>query len=225
MDQTILKSHVEKSKDFKGSGFLRWQQKMLFYLTSLHVSCVFTDSKQVDLYMVDGQNVPTEAQFKQLVLKIRVEEDNRMNEKADANSIEPNANIVGESSFKSKSKHKNKCKKGGGSGKKSSKDEKKDYTKQKNNNFKKVYHCWVCATKHIYSSRRMFVSYQKVNEPEPMFMGNETTLKIKGKGKVILELTSGKDLVHSNVLNVPNITKNLTSGPILSNKGFKLVFE
>ncbi|GJY75584.1 hypothetical protein Tco_0480700 [Tanacetum coccineum] len=45
--------------------------------------------------------------FKQLVLKISVEEDNRMNEKADANSIEPNANIVGEISSKSKSNHKN----------------------------------------------------------------------------------------------------------------------
>nr|GEW23325.1 putative plastid-lipid-associated protein 13, chloroplastic [Tanacetum cinerariifolium] len=43
--------------------------------------------------------------------------DNRMNEKADANSIEPNANMDG----------------------------KKDFTQQKNNNFKKVYHYWVCG--------------------------------------------------------------------------------
>ncbi|GJT32531.1 ribosomal protein L9/RNase H1 [Tanacetum coccineum] len=71
----------------------------------------------------------------------------------------------------------------------------------------------------------MFVSYEKVNELEPMFMGNETSSKIEGKGKVILKLTSGKDLVLSNVLHVPNITKNLISGPILSNKGFKLVIE
>ncbi|PWA74383.1 hypothetical protein CTI12_AA254300 [Artemisia annua] len=27
----------------------------------------------------------------------------------------------------------------------SSKDKKKDYTQQKSNNFKKVYHCWVCG--------------------------------------------------------------------------------
>ncbi|GJW79895.1 retrovirus-related pol polyprotein from transposon TNT 1-94 [Tanacetum coccineum] len=71
----------------------------------------------------------------------------------------------------------------------------------------------------------MFVSYQKVNELEPMFMGNGTSSKIEGKGKVILKLTSGKDLVLSNVLHVPNITKNLISGPILSDKGFKLVIE
>ncbi|GKF36458.1 BTB/POZ domain-containing protein NPY2, partial [Tanacetum coccineum] len=145
---------------------------MLFYLTSLHVSYVLTDSEPVDQYLVDGENVSTEAQmadyeraasqwnhneynfmndakpvrsFDQLVLKIRVEEDNRMIEKADANLIEPNANLVGESSSKSKSNHKNKGKNSGGSGQKHSKDGKKDYTQQKNNNFKKVYHCWVCG--------------------------------------------------------------------------------
>nr|GEX46500.1 Pol polyprotein [Tanacetum cinerariifolium] len=171
---------------------------------------------------------------------------------------------------------------GGGSGKKYSKDGKKDYTQQKNNNFKKVYHCWVCGksghtskdyrhkkenrgknskgnfnqenhvqspkefarviesflttnvvdwwydtgcTKYICNSRRMFVSYKKVNELKPMFMRNGTSSKIEGKGKVLLKLTSGKDLVLSNVLHMPNITKNLISGPILSNKGFKLVIE
>ncbi|GJT09220.1 DNA polymerase zeta catalytic subunit-like protein [Tanacetum coccineum] len=229
MDQAILKSHVEKPKKFKGSDFHRWQQKMLFYLTSLHVSYVLTDSELVDSYMVDGENVPTEekmadyeratsqwnhneyncrnyilnalddslydiystfssareiweslekkymtqvACFKKFVvekflnfkmndakpvvkqveeLQIIVHEmkvegmDNRMIEKADANSIEPNENLVGESSSKSKSNHKNKGKNGGGSGQKYSKDGKKDYTQQKNNNFKKVYHCWVCG--------------------------------------------------------------------------------
>ena len=61
MDQTVLKSHVEKPEKFKGSDFRRWQQKMLFYLTSLHLSYVLTDSEPVDPYMMDGQNVPTEA--------------------------------------------------------------------------------------------------------------------------------------------------------------------
>nr|GEZ53978.1 hypothetical protein [Tanacetum cinerariifolium] len=50
------------------------------------------------------------------------------------------------------------------------------------------------ATKHIFNSRRMFVSYQK-------------------------------DLLLSNVLHVSNITKNMISGLILSNKGFTVVFE
>ncbi|GJU96119.1 pol polyprotein [Tanacetum coccineum] len=38
------------------------------------------------------------------------------------------------------------------------------------------------ATKHKCNSRRMFVSYQKVNEPDPMFMRKETASKIDGKG-------------------------------------------
>ncbi|GKE80085.1 hypothetical protein Tco_1550085, partial [Tanacetum coccineum] len=71
----------------------------------------------------------------------------------------------------------------------------------------------------------MFVSYQKVNEPEPIFTGNGVASKIEGKGKVILKLTSKMDLVLSNVLHVPNITKDIIFGPILSNKGFKLVSE
>ncbi|GJX30957.1 DNA polymerase zeta catalytic subunit-like protein [Tanacetum coccineum] len=188
--------------------------------------------KNFKLYL---KHLTDDISFKQLVLKIRVEEDNMMIEKADANLIEPNANLVGESSSKSKSNHKNKGKM------KYSKNGKKDYTQQKNNNFKKVYHCWVCGkprhkakdcrhkkehgggnsegnsqpskpcavskifagviesflttnvvdwwydtgcTKHICNSRRMFVSYQKVNESEPMFMGNGTASKIEGKGKV-----------------------------------------
>nr|GEX09429.1 hypothetical protein [Tanacetum cinerariifolium] len=225
MDQTILKSHVEKPEKFKRSDFRCWHQNMLFYLTSFHVSYVLTDSKPVDPYMVDGQNVPIEAQmtdyeraasqwnhneyncrnyilnalddslydiystfatareiweslekkyktqvacskkfiaekflnFKMndakpvvkqveelqiIIHEMELEGSNRMNEQADANSIEPNANMVGESSSKSKLNHKNKGK-NGGSGQKYSKDGKKDYTQQKNNYFKKVYHCWV----------------------------------------------------------------------------------
>nr|GEY98731.1 Pol polyprotein [Tanacetum cinerariifolium] len=195
MDQAILKSHVEKPKMFKGSDFRRWQQKMLFYLTSLHVSYVLMDSEPVEPYMVDGEN-----------------------------------------------------------------DEKKHYTQQKNNNFKKVYNCWVCGkpwrkakdcrhkkehrgrnsggnsnqANHVQFLKefaRVIESFLTTNvidwwyDTEPMFMGNGTSSKIKGKGKVILKLTSGKDLVISNVLHVPNITKNLISGPILSNNGFKLVTE
>ncbi|XP_024963832.1 uncharacterized protein LOC112504107 [Cynara cardunculus var. scolymus] len=43
MDQSnIMKNHMEKPEKFKGSDFYCWQQKMLFYLTTLHVSNVLT---------------------------------------------------------------------------------------------------------------------------------------------------------------------------------------
>nr|GEU49243.1 DNA-directed RNA polymerase subunit beta' [Tanacetum cinerariifolium] len=295
MDQTILKSHVEKPEKLKGSDFCRWQQKMLFYLTSLHVSYVLTDSEPVDPYMVDGHNVPTEAQmadyeknhwkrntelklhvlrnllfegmgincnflvgsiieklsqswknfklyfkhltddmsFEQLVLKIRVEEDNRMNEKAEQIQLNKMQTWLEKALLNPSRTTKNKGK-NGGSGQKYSKDGKKDYTKQKNNNFKKVYHCWVCGKpchkakdcchKKEYGGGNSGGNSNQANHNQCSW-GNETASKIEGKGKVILKLTSGKDLVLSNVLHVPNITKNMISGPILSNKGFKLVFE
>ncbi|GJZ72548.1 hypothetical protein Tco_0636399 [Tanacetum coccineum] len=175
MDQTIQKSHVEKPKKFKGFDFCHLQQKMLFYLTSLHVSYVLTNSEPIDPYVVDGPNVSTEVQmasyeraasqwnhneyncknyilnalddslhniystfatareiWKSLEKKYMTQVAyNKINEKADANSIEPNANMVGESSSKSKSNQKNKGKNGSGSRQKQSKDEKKDYTQKR----------------------------------------------------------------------------------------------
>ena len=428
--QSIIKTHVEKPEKFKGSDFRRWQQKMLFYLTTLHVSNVLTDdspSPPIGTTTAEGTTPPSEAQmaehqravetwntneyncrnyilnalddslydiystmttareiweslekkyktevacskkfvigkfmnfkmvdtksvlkqveeiqviahdlevegmginsnflvgsiieklppswknfklylkhltddmsFEQLVLRIRVEEDNRLNEKADANSLEPSANFVGEAST-SRTKHNNK--KGKQGSKNSSKDGKNHGPNKKN--FKKNSGpCYVCgkighkakdcrfrrgqggnnggnnrgnnggnngnnggnsgggnsgqanmvespnqfvaviqtnmvsncvdwwidtgATRHICNSRTMFSTYQKVSDSEPMFMGNGSTAKVEGKGKVKLQLTSEKELVLCDVLHVPEITKNLISGPILSNKGFKLVFE
>ncbi|GJW80271.1 hypothetical protein Tco_0144246 [Tanacetum coccineum] len=157
MDQAILKSHVEKPEKFKGSDFRRWQQKMLFYLTSLHVSYVLTDSEPVDPYLVNYiLNALDDSLY-------------------DIYSTFATAREIWESL------------------------EKKYMTQV------------ACCTKYICNSRMMFVSYQKVNELEPMFIGNGNSSKIEGKGKVILKLTSGKDLVLSNVLHVPNITKNLIS--------------
>ena len=58
-----------------------------------------------------------------------------------------------------------------------------------------------------------------------MFMGNASITRIEGRGKFTLKLTSRKDLVLSEVLHVPSLTENLVFGPILSKKGFKVVFE
>ncbi|GKB53653.1 pol polyprotein [Tanacetum coccineum] len=273
MDQTILKSHVEKPEKFKGSDFRRWQQKINYILNALddslydiystfatareileslekkyrtQVACSkkFVVGKFLNFKMNDAKPVVKQVEELQIIVHEMEVEDNRMIEKADASSIEPNTNLVGESSSKSKSNHKNKGKNGGGSGQKYSKDGKKDYTQQKNNNFKKVYHCWVCGKpghkakdcrhkkEHIGGNSRgnsnqanHVQSLKEFDGVKPMFMGNGTSSKIKGKGKVILKLTSGKDLVLSNMLYVPNINNNLISGPILSNKGFKLVIE
>ena len=56
-------------------------------------------------------------------------------------------------------------------------------------------------------------------------MRNSSTSKVEGKGKVILKMTSRKELTLNDVLHVPKIRKNLVSGSLLSKKGFRLVFE
>ena len=81
------------------------------------------------------------------------------------------------------------------------------------------------ATRHICSDKKMFSSYEAINDGEQLFMGNSSTSKVEGKGKVILKMTSEKELTFNDVLHVPEIRKNLVSGSLLSKKGFRLVFE
>ena len=81
------------------------------------------------------------------------------------------------------------------------------------------------ATRHICSDKKMFSSYEAINDGEQLFMGNSSTSKVEGKGKVILKMTSRKELTLNDVLPVLEIRKNLVSGSLLSKKGFMLIFE
>ena len=80
------------------------------------------------------------------------------------------------------------------------------------------------ATRHVCSDKKMFSSYQTIDNGEQLFMGNSSSSKVEGQGKVVLKMTSGKELTLNDVLHVPEIQKNLKSGSLLSKKGFKLVF-
>ena len=80
------------------------------------------------------------------------------------------------------------------------------------------------ATRHVCSDKKMFSSYQTIDNGEQLFMGNSSSSKVEGQGKVVLKMTSGKELTLNDVLHVPDIRKNLVSGSLLSKKGFKLVF-
>ncbi|KAK9944760.1 hypothetical protein M0R45_010310 [Rubus argutus] len=81
------------------------------------------------------------------------------------------------------------------------------------------------ATRHICFDKKMFTTYEEVEQGEQLFMGNSSTSKVEGQGKVILKMTSGKEITLKDVLHVPDIRKNLVSGSLLSKNGFKLVFE
>ncbi|KAL5582150.1 hypothetical protein UlMin_014592 [Ulmus minor] len=80
------------------------------------------------------------------------------------------------------------------------------------------------ATRHICSHKGLFTSFEPMNG-EKLFMGNSATSEIEGQGKVVLNMTSGKELTLNNVLYVPEIHKNLVSGSLLSKHGFRMVFE
>ncbi|KAL0545234.1 hypothetical protein IC582_020384 [Cucumis melo] len=77
------------------------------------------------------------------------------------------------------------------------------------------------ATHHICANKNMFTVYVSVSNGEQLFMGNSSTSKVEGQGKVILKMSSGKELILNNVLHVPDIRKNLVSG-YLSDGLFKL---
>ena len=80
------------------------------------------------------------------------------------------------------------------------------------------------ATRHVCSDKKIFSSYQTIDNGEQLFMGNSSSSKVEGQGNVVLKMTSGKELTLNDVFHVPEIRKNLVSGSLLSKKGFKLVF-
>ena len=79
------------------------------------------------------------------------------------------------------------------------------------------------ATRHVCCDKKMFSTYKECGEQ--LFMGNSSIARAAGIGKVILKMTSGKELTLNNVLHVPEIHKNLIAGSLMLKNGFKLVFE
>lgn len=80
------------------------------------------------------------------------------------------------------------------------------------------------AARHVCKDTSMFVEYTPVNDC-CVYMGNGASVAVKGKGKVLMEFTSGHELELTDVYHVPEIKKNLVSGSLLNKFGFKLVFE
>ena len=81
------------------------------------------------------------------------------------------------------------------------------------------------STCHVCIDQNLVSSYHPVDNGEEIFMGNSSTSKVVGKGKVILKMNPGKKLTLHDVLHVPDIRKDLVSCSLLSKNGFKLVIE
>ncbi|CAH9116142.1 unnamed protein product, partial [Cuscuta europaea] len=81
------------------------------------------------------------------------------------------------------------------------------------------------ATRHVCKDRQALKTLKELQEGPILYMGKDSTMQIQGIGQVELKLTSGKKLIINDVYFVPQIRKNLVSGGILNNFGFKLSFE
>ena len=79
------------------------------------------------------------------------------------------------------------------------------------------------VTRHVCCDKKMFSTYKECGEQ--LFMGNSSIARVAGNGKIILKMTSGKELTLNNVLHVPEIQKNLIAGSLMRKNRFKLVFE
>ncbi|KAK8300712.1 hypothetical protein V6Z11_D05G407600 [Gossypium hirsutum] len=81
------------------------------------------------------------------------------------------------------------------------------------------------VTCHIFCDEDSFSELEPCENGEKLYMGNAATSNIKGKGTVVLKMTSSKELKLQNVLYVPDIRKNLISGTLLNVHDFKMMFE
>ena len=81
------------------------------------------------------------------------------------------------------------------------------------------------ATHYVCFNKNMFSIFELIETKEKVFMGNSTTFEIKGQEKVVLKMTSRKEVNLTNVLYVTKIWENLVSGSLLNSHGFRMVFE
>ncbi|GJY28762.1 zinc finger, CCHC-type containing protein [Tanacetum coccineum] len=81
------------------------------------------------------------------------------------------------------------------------------------------------TTVHVCKDRCWFKTYESLNDGSILYMGNESTTLVHGRGCVDLKFSSGKIVLFFNVLHVPNIRKNLVSSSVLNNYGYKQVIE
>ncbi|XP_026451934.1 uncharacterized protein LOC113352315 [Papaver somniferum] len=78
------------------------------------------------------------------------------------------------------------------------------------------------STVHICRDRHLYKTYEAVTgEGNEVVSANNLHIKVIGKGTVELSFTSGKTVTLTNVLHVPGIVKNLVSGELVMNAGFK----
>ncbi|XXG62386.1 hypothetical protein AAC387_Pa05g0753 [Persea americana] len=101
----VMVNHGEKLEKFNGTEFKRWQHKMLFYLTTLNLARFLHEEvhalkeaetdKQVVAAVEAWKHFDFEMKLEDLIVRLRIEEDNRTSEKkAGKTFTEAKANVV-----------------------------------------------------------------------------------------------------------------------------------
>ena len=81
-------------------------------------------------------------------------------------------------------------------------------------------------TRHICANIDAFTSYTSVGDDEKVvYLGDSHTTQVLGKGKVMLKLTSRKNVALNEVLHVLNIRANLVYVVLLGKVGVKVSLE
>ena len=78
------------------------------------------------------------------------------------------------------------------------------------------------ATRHFCTNKDLMHNFEDVPDGEHVFMGNATTTRVLGKGKVLPKFTYRKFLCLNNMFYVPSLCRNLVSGSLLDIVGFEV---
>ena len=198
----LTPNHGENPEKFNGTDFKRWQQKMLFYLTTLNLTRFLNeDGPKLDVGETENNLVSGSLLSKNGKSRHRAKDCRaKKRHKTQANMMEKIFNGVDDINLTAMISE---CNMAGNP---------KEW--------------WIDtgATRHICANISMFSSYTTVGSDEKLYMGNSSTSKVEGVEKIALKMKSGKTVTLINVLHVPNVHKNLVSGSLLSKNGFKLVF-
>nr|KAJ0208155.1 hypothetical protein LSAT_V11C500256600 [Lactuca sativa] len=181
-----------------------------------------------------------EMSIEDLIIRLQVEEDNKIAHKSSYTPTSEKANVVehGQTSGKNKSGKDKLHKEGKGNchycdqrGHRAENSKLPKKAKEANVVEKITKHVsgidlaasnsrewWIDtgATRHVCSNREWFRNFKVVDNGDKLFMGNSATSGIQGVGKIVLKMTSGRELTLNDVLYVPEIRKNLVSGWLLN---------
>ena len=89
---------------------------------------------------------------------------------------------------------------------------------------------WVCDTKalrHFRANKKIMQDFMQdfndVTDGECVYLGNPTSARVMGEGKILIKFTYGKLLSLSNALYVHSLCKTLVSGILLNKVGVKTI--